>query len=292
MCQELTYAREGFIHTQWGRLWYGIAGTGMKPPLLSLHGGPGVPHYYFMRSVGELADERPVVFYDQLGCGRSDRPTDRSLWTAERFTEELAIVVQELGLTDFHVWGHSWGTALAVLYTLTRPQGLRSITLASPILDIPTYRQDLMDLLASQPQDVQEAIRTHPPNSPEYLAALDRFYHRHFYTAGTWDTCTVKAFSAEEFGLDSYMTTVGANELSYTGNFTSRDDSARLGEIMVPTLFTCGRADIATPETSALYQRKLPGSRLAVFENSSHWSFEEERALYLMTLRDFVGEND
>jgi proline iminopeptidase len=292
MCQELIYTREGFIHTPWGRLWYGIAGTGMKPPLLTLHGGPGAPHYYFMRSIGALADDRPVIFYDQLGCGRSDRPTNRSLWTAERFAEELAIVVQALDLMVFHVWGHSWGTALAVLYALTQPQGLRSMTLASPILDIPTYRQDVMDLLARQPQEIQEAIRTHPLDSPEYLAALEHFYHCHLYTAETWDACTLKAFSAEEFGLESYVTTVGANELSYTGNFTNRDDSARLGEIMIPTLLTCGRADLATPATSAIYQRKLTGSRLVVFENSSHWYFEEEQALYFMTLRHFLREND
>jgi proline iminopeptidase len=179
MCQELTYAREGFIHTPWGRLWCGIAGTGMKPPLLTLHGGPGVPHYYFMRSIGELADERPVIFYDQPGCGRSDRPTDQSLWAAERFAEELAIVLRELALTAFHVWGHSWGTTLAVLYALTQPQGLRSTTLASPILDIPTYRRDLTGLLAGQLPEVQGAMRTHPLDSSECRAALERFYHRH-----------------------------------------------------------------------------------------------------------------
>ena len=291
MCQDLIYTREGFIHTPWGRLWYGIAGTGMKPPLLTLHGGPGATHYYFMRSIGELADKRPVIFYDQLGCGRSDRPTDTSLWTAERFAEELAIVVRALELTAFHVWGHSWGTALAVLYALTQPQGLRSMTLASPILDIPTYRRDVLDLLARQPQEVQEALRTQPRHSSAYLA-LEHFYHCHVYTAETWDACTRKAWSAEEFGQESYVTTVGANELSYTGNFANRDDSVRLGEIRVPTLFTCGRADLATPATSAIYQGKLPGSRLVVFENSSHWHFEEERALYLKTLRNFLREND
>lgn len=155
----------------------------MKPPLLTLHGGPGGTHYYFMHSIGELADERPVIFDDQLGCGRSDRPTDTSLWTAERFAEELAIVVRALDLTAFHMWGHSWGTALAVLYALMQPQGLRSMTLASPILDIPTYRQDVTDLLARQPPEVQEAIHMHPLDSAEYLAALEHFYHCHVYTA-------------------------------------------------------------------------------------------------------------
>jgi proline iminopeptidase len=69
------------------------------------------------------------------------------LWTADRFAEELGVVVGGLGLTSFHLWGHSWGTTLAVLYALTHPPGLRSMTLASPILDIPSYRQDLDSLL-------------------------------------------------------------------------------------------------------------------------------------------------
>ena len=68
------------------------------------------------------------------------------------------------------------------------------------------------------------------------------------------NAATLKAFSAEEFGLDSYVTTVGANELSYAGNFTNRNDAARLGEIMVPTLLTCGRADVALP-------RRAPSTR-------------------------------
>jgi proline iminopeptidase len=55
----------------------------------------------------KLANERPVIFYDQLGCSSSDRPTDTSLWTAERFAEELAMVVRALDLTAFHVWGHA-----------------------------------------------------------------------------------------------------------------------------------------------------------------------------------------
>jgi proline-specific peptidase len=292
MCQELEYAREGFIETPWGRLWYGVAGNATKPPLLTLHGGPGVPHYYFMQAMGELVDQRPVIFYDQLGCGRSDRPTDESLWTAERFAEEVGIVVRELALTSFHLWGHSWGSAVAVLLALTHPPGLRSVTLASPILDIPNYREDLKGLLDRQPREVQAAIRDHPPDSPEFLAGLQRFYRAHLYTADPWDPCTEKALSDEEFGVESYQATVGANELAYTGNLRNRDDSARLGEIGVPTLLLCGREDIATPERSAAYQSKLPGSRLVVFEHSSHWYFEEERKLHTRTLETFLAKHD
>jgi pimeloyl-ACP methyl ester carboxylesterase len=95
-----------------------------------------------------------------------------------------------------------------------------------------------------------------------------------------------------EFGLDSYQATVGANELHYTGNLRNRDDSARLGDIKVPTLLLCGRDDIATPERSAVYQEKLRGSRLVVFERSSHWYFAEERDLHRSTLESFLREHD
>jgi pimeloyl-ACP methyl ester carboxylesterase len=115
LCEDAAYRNTERVERGWRLIAllgsFAFTATGVLTSIL----GPRGTHYYFMRSIGELADERPVIFYDQLGCGRSDRPTDKSLWTAERFAEELTIVVQELDLTAFHVWGHSWGTALAVL---------------------------------------------------------------------------------------------------------------------------------------------------------------------------------
>jgi proline iminopeptidase len=79
---------EGYIHLKEGKVWYKIVGTGDKTPLILLHGGPGVPSYY-LNSMGALGNERPVIFFDQLGCGRSDRDIDSSLLTIENFTNEL-----------------------------------------------------------------------------------------------------------------------------------------------------------------------------------------------------------
>src|SRR5262245_38772201 len=70
--------REGFIDVPGGRVWYRIVGSGTATPLVALHGGPGFPSDY-LSPLAKLGDERPVVFYDQLGCGKSDRPTDKSL---------------------------------------------------------------------------------------------------------------------------------------------------------------------------------------------------------------------
>jgi len=78
-------AAEGYVEVPGGRVWYQIVGPDRPGiPLLCLHGGPGMPHDYLEPLAG-LAASRPVIFYDQLGCGRSDRPADDSLWTADRF---------------------------------------------------------------------------------------------------------------------------------------------------------------------------------------------------------------
>jgi pimeloyl-ACP methyl ester carboxylesterase len=68
--------REGTIPFKRFETWYGIVGEGEEPgklPVLTLHGGPGVTHDY-LESMADLADGRRVIFYDQLGCGKSATP--------------------------------------------------------------------------------------------------------------------------------------------------------------------------------------------------------------------------
>lgn len=82
-------AREGFIDVTGGKVWYQIhENSTNKTPVIVLHGGPGSSHYS-MQDLRVLAEDRTVIFYDQLGCGKSDRPTDDSLWRIDRFVEEL-----------------------------------------------------------------------------------------------------------------------------------------------------------------------------------------------------------
>ncbi len=83
---------EGYLDVPGGKVWYRAVGDNADgTPLLCLHGGPGFTHYY-LEPLEALADRRRVLFYDQLGCGRSDRPGDLSLWHVDRFVTELAQV--------------------------------------------------------------------------------------------------------------------------------------------------------------------------------------------------------
>ena len=285
--------RTGTIPVPGGNVWYRIVGEGDATPLLTLHGGPGVPSAYLATLAG-LADERPVIFFDQLGCGNSDRPDDPALWTTERSVAEVQAVVAALGLTRFHLLGQSWGTMLAVDYLLTRPDGVVSVTLASPALSIPRWTADARTFVQAMPEDVRATIVAHEAagttDSPEYLAAIDAYYRRHVCRMDPWPDPMTSALAT--MSRDVYQTMWGPSEFCATGSLRDYDRTDRLGELDMPALFTCGRFDEATPEATAWYASLVPGARIVIFEDSSHVAHLEEETAYLDALRAFLRQAD
>ena len=281
--------QEGFIDVTGGKVWYRIAGSGNSVPLMVLHGGPGYPHDD-LEALDPLADQRPVVYYDQLGCGKSDRPDDLSLWKAQRFVEELGQVRYALGLDKVHILGHSWGSMLATDYALTQPEGLVGLILASPPISVPRWLEDAERLKATLPVEVQEAIAKHETagtvESEEYQEATKEFNKRFVCRLDPWPEVMIK--SEAGIGKVVYETMWGPTEFYMTGNLADYDRSGQLKEIKAPTLFTCGRYDEATPESTAWYQSLLPGSELAILEHSAHMTHLEETERYIGIVRGFL----
>src|SRR5713226_7975596 len=85
---------EGFVPIGRHKTWYQRVGGehASLAPILMLHGGPGAPHDYLENLSGLASPERAVIFYDQLGCGRSDHPDDPALCQIRCFVDELAQV--------------------------------------------------------------------------------------------------------------------------------------------------------------------------------------------------------
>lgn len=283
-------AREGYVRVEGGRVWYRIVGDGDRTPLLTLHGGPGAPHDY-LEPLAALADERPVVFYDQLGCGRSDRPRNRRLWRVERFVAELARLRESLRLSRVHILGQSWGTMLAVDYLLTRPDGVESVILADPAISIPRWLADAARLRRKLPKRVRDTLDRHEKSGSleclEYQGAVLAFYKRHVCRMDPWPEALERTFKG--IGNEVYNTMWGPNEFLATGTLKTYDRSALLSEIDAPTLLVCGRYDEGTPESTAFYRRQIRGAEMAVFERSSHMPQLEETAKYLRVMRGFIG---
>jgi proline iminopeptidase len=281
---------EGYLDVPGGKVWYRAVGDNAEAtPLLCLHGGPGFTHYY-LEPLEALADRRRVIFYDQLGCGRSDRPEDARLWTVERAVAELGILRRALAQGPIHLLGHSWGSMLAVDYALANPDHLVSLVLASPAISMPRWVADLRAYRDRLPPPVREALTRHETagttDTPEYEAATAIFYQHHLCRMQPWPEPLLR--SIEGAGSQVYATMWGPNEFFVTGNLADYDRTLRLGELRMPVLLTCGRFDEATPEACAWYQQLLPEAELAVFEASAHVPHLEETDAYLQVVSAFL----
>jgi len=274
---------EGYINVPGGKIWYGIVGENKKIPLIVIHGGPGYPHDY-LEPLEDLADEREVIFYDQLGCGKSDRSNDLSLWTVERFVLELKTIVETLGLKEYHLLGQSWGSALAVSFALEKPDGLKSIVLSDPYISTPKWEEDMERLVKLLPEDMQKAIQETAENSEEFKKASGEFYKRFVRNMNS------EAFdrSRNGFNREIYKYMWGPTECRVEGTLRNFDPSSRLNEISIPVLLVCGRNDEATPEAVQYFKDLFPDASVKIFEKSEHNPFWTEREEYMETVRNFL----
>ena len=289
-------AAVGHVNVPGGRVWYRIEGPDAPGiPLLCLHGGPGSTHDY-LEPLADLADERPVVFYDQLGCGRSAGPSDPSLWTVDRAIEELAAVRSGLSLERrMHLFGNSWGGWLAMEYLLGDPAPPASVVISSASASVDEWLEDAARLRSELPAEVQATLDHHEANGwlacPEYVAATALYYQRHVCRVSPWPDCVERSFAG--MNTEIYHAMWGATEFGpVTGTLRDFDVRGRLGRIGVPALVTAGRHDEATPEKMRSVASELPNAQLSVFENSSHMAFVEERSAYIAHLRAFFREHD
>ena len=266
-------------------------------PLLLLHGGPGAGHDYLEPLAG-LAESRAVIFYDQLGCGRSDQPDDPSLWRIERFVREVDTVRAALGLDRVHILGQSWGGWLAIEYMLSAPKGVEGLVLASTSASIPEFVDEAWRLISEMPDTIGETIRHHEAageyDHPDFVAALEAFYKRHLCRLDPWPDALERSGKNLEAGGGHtvYNTINGPTEFTVTGELKDWDRIDRLGEITVPTLITVGRHDEITPACAETIHRGIAGSRVVVFEDSAHCAHLEEPETYLATVGAFLAEND
>jgi proline iminopeptidase len=284
---------EGFIDVPGGRVWYQVVGYGHKTPLLLVHGGPGWPSSY-LAPLRRVAEDRPVVFYDQLGAGNSDRNMDRSLWRMNRFVDELGTVRQALGLTEVHILGHGWGSMLAMEYMQTNPVGVQSLVLASPVLSARRWAEDAGKLIARLAPETQRAIATHTAarttNDPEYQAAMQEYSRHYLSRSDPWSPHLMDAFGRLNSSLHNFMW--GQSEFAITGTLKNYDREDFLTQLEVPVLFTAGRHDEATPETVQHFHSLVPDSRIAIFENSAHMTMLDEPDAYADAVRRFLDEVD
>jgi proline iminopeptidase len=290
--KELTPG-EGYVDVNGGKVWYRIDGGGNKTPILLLHGGPGSSSYY-LDPLKELSKDRPVIFLDQLGCGRSTRITDTTLMTIERYVEELEQVRKALGLKDFYLYGHSWGTMLGIDYYLKYPSEVKVLIFHSPLFSTDLWIKDADTLITTLPDSIQVIIRENEKNktytSEAYLSAV-KLYYSNFLKRK--ETSQAQRDSSNMFsGTNVYEFMWGPSEFTATGNLLNYDRVNRLREVAVPTLLLTGEYDEARPGTVSYFQSLIPGSEFTVIKNSGHVTMHDNPEETIARINEFLSKHD
>ncbi|MDQ0507928.1 Proline iminopeptidase [Aedoeadaptatus ivorii] len=289
--------REGRMPFRGFETYYRIANpAGKKAPLVLLHGGPGSTHNYFegFDKIAETLD-RPIVMYDQIGCGESATPGHTELYTAEVWMDELDALREHLSLDKVHLLGQSWGGMLAISYMIERkPAGVLSVALASTLHAAEVWKQEQYRRIEHYmaPEDLSvfhTAEKTGNYDDPAYLDALDRFMDL-FCGPTVTDNAPEYLKREKKNSGEVYITGWGANEFSPTGTLSGYDYRGRLHEIDAPVLITSGQMDLSSPYISKSMHDEIEGSRWELFPYSRHMAFVEEEARYFEVLADWLKD--
>lgn len=285
---------QGMVAVPGGDVWFKRTGGGAGLPLLVIHGGPGLPHDY-LRSLGRLATEREVIFWDQLGCGRSKCPPNRELWTMERSVAEVDAVVRALDLDRYHLFGNSWGGMLAQQYVLdTQPAGPASLVISNSIASIPEFAKMVARLKSELGPATQAAIDRHEAagstHAPEYQASIRTWNETYLCRARPWPRELEDAF--RNMSAEVFETMFGPSDFHIVGTVRNWDVVDRLSEIAAPTLVLAGRYDECVPEHMWEMHQRIPDSRFELFEASAHMPFIEEPDKFDSVMRDFLRHHD
>lgn len=290
--------RELMVPVRGGRIYVRVNGAlnGTRPPVVVAHGGPGGSHTGNLPAL-RMSGARAVILYDQLDCGRSDRPNDAQNWTVERFVSEVDAIRAALSLQQLHFVGHSWGSTIALEYAARRPTGLRSVVLQGPYVSTSRWIADAYRLRTELPLEVNaELIRGEQArryDTPAYKAAEAAFYARYNkrVSGPAWMAAYARATKTTG-NARLYRTMWGPNEFVADGTLHDYNGEHLLPQIAAPTLFLCGRYDEGTPEAAVDFAERVRNARVQVIENASHAIQSERPVEYLAALQTWLAAHD
>ena len=260
--------------------------NGQGRPMLLMHGGSGLDHTYFRPWLDTLSDQVQLIYYDQLGQGRSTRPQSYKGISMSTWADEADALRASLGHERIILLGHSFGGFIAQEYALRHGEHLDGLILCdtAPVVD---YQDVIMANAQSRgtSEQVQAVIAgLSAPVADDasfrqlWTTILPLYFNKYDPKVGA------KMDEATEYSAGAFNQGMGV--CLPTFNVLSR-----LGEITVPTLVMAGRHDWITPPTQGAERLHagLPNSKLVIFEESGHFPFIEEHDKFVYAVRDWLN---
>jgi proline iminopeptidase len=278
-------------------VWTKRFGNNPKIKILLLHGGPAMTHEY-MECFESFFQIEGFEFYeyDQLGSYYSDQPKDSSLWTTERFVEEVEEVRKAIRAdkTNFYVLGNSWGGILAMEYALKYQDNMKALIVANMMASAPEYGKYANEILAKQMKpEVLAEIRAIEAKgdfaNPRYMQLLiPDFYNKHICRLPVWPDGLNRAF--KHANNEIYTMMQGPSEFGVGGRLANWDIKNRLKEIKVPTLMIGARHDTMDPKAMEEQSKLVQKGRYLYCPDGSHLAMWDDQKVFMAGVINFIKD--
>ncbi|MBK9285171.1 MAG: proline iminopeptidase-family hydrolase [Sphingobacteriaceae bacterium] len=277
------------------KVWTKRFGNNPQVKILLLHGGPAMTHEYmecfetfFLREGFEFYE------YDQLGSYYSDQPTDSSLWTNERFVEEVEQVRKAINAdsSNFFIVGNSWGGILGMEYALKYQKNLKGLIVANMMASAPEYGKYADEVLSKQmPPEVLSEIRDLESKkdftNPRYMELLIQYYYKqHLCRLDEWPDGLNRSF--KHANNEIYTLMQGPSEFGISGRLKYWDIKNRLVEIEIPTLMIGAKYDTMDPKAMEEQSKLVKNGTYLYCPNGSHLAMWDDQEVFMNGVIDFI----
>jgi proline-specific peptidase len=286
--------RDGFVDACGAIVYYESIGQGR--PLMVLHGGPGVPHGYFLPYLLPLAKHHRLIFMDERGSGRSQRLADFKQYTLDAMACDADAVRRALGLKTVDVMGHSFGGILAQAYAIKYPSTIRRLILASTgssaarvNADFKLIKESLDPVLRARIEalELKGILGEDGAQLPEYRKLADEAESSYEYVVRPppWDD------HGESFGWDALSEMWGSrSDFHIDGSLARFDFVPSLHDLQMATLIILGDHDLISVATAEETHAALRSSKVTVLARSGHMTFVDQIDAFLNDVSAFLDD--
>jgi proline iminopeptidase len=289
--QQPTY-RDGTVTTaDSATLYYRIWGE-RGDTIVFLHGGPGGSLEGQAEFLAPLSKKHVLIAYDQRGAGLSGA-VDSTRINVPAHVADLEALRKHLNVSAMTLWGHSWGTGLAVMYTHQHPAHVKRLVLNGPMppafepFDVQrtaaienAIRRICIDRAGGQPTGERDAALAECMRQPNMIQRA--YFH---------DTTLIK-----RFGRDRRSATAEQNARQALANrVTLRslgkwDYRPMLASIRVPALIVEGAHTPVPMEHLLVWKNALPNARLLLVPKTGHgYPHNENPDYFFPAIEDFLA---
>jgi proline iminopeptidase len=202
-----------------------------------------------------------------------------------------------LGLDNFYLFGHSWGSMLAMEYMQKYPSHAKGLILSNMTASIGSYLPYVDSLKkkffsADDLRKFDSLDRLQKYDSPEYQDLLmNDLYSHTICSLNPWPEPLMRVFKKANFTI--YIQMQGVDEFHVTGAaFKDWDMWDRLKNITAPTLVIGGMNDEMNPADMKREGELIPNSRTYLCPNGSHMAMYDDHENYFRELIRFLKDVD